>query len=354
MSAEPDSTICAANPLVSIVSVYYNRQGFITESINSLLEQTYQNLEIIVIDDGSTDDTYTKLKAIQDSRLTVISHANMGFTRSIKQAVALTKGEYVAVHGSGDISLPTRIEKQVALLQQRPDVGVVGCYVETINEWAGYSLPYERKLEGNITKAAQQINPFTHGEVMFRRSVYESVGGYREFFRYAQDYDLWLRISLQANFEIVTESLYKRFIFPTSVSASIDKVVVQKCLSSFAVQCIDQRIEHGADLIDRYGEYAAFFRTRDRKLAKELWKLAIKLIYVGDFSKAGQVNRLSINEVNLGINFITQGVIYLLQNYQLMRQAIALIFMLLGKVPALKMNRMGVFAKQQQENNHAT
>src|SRR5690625_1367943 len=120
--------------LVSIVTVFYNRANYVKASIESLLNQTYENIEIIAIDDGSTDNTLEKLKLFEsDSRFKVISHSNIGFVRSIKKAIKYSNGEVIAVHGSGDISLPSRIEKQVDILIKKPHIGVVGCEVKLIN-----------------------------------------------------------------------------------------------------------------------------------------------------------------------------------------------------------------------------
>ena len=115
------------NPLVSVVSAYYNRQDKVIDSINSLLNQTYKNLEIIVIDDGSTDDTYKVLSSLEDPRLKIISQPNQGFVRAIRYAISVSNSEFIAIHGAGDISLPKRIEMQVNLLMGNPDIGVVGC-----------------------------------------------------------------------------------------------------------------------------------------------------------------------------------------------------------------------------------
>ncbi|MDZ7835005.1 MAG: glycosyltransferase family 2 protein [Alkalibacterium sp.] len=114
--------------LVSIVTVYYNRENQVKESIESLLNQTYQNIEIIAVDDGSTDNTYKLLSSYKDSRLKVIRHTNSGFVKSIRKAIEHSNGDIIAVHGSGDISFLNRIEKQVSVLKNNSRIGVVSCY----------------------------------------------------------------------------------------------------------------------------------------------------------------------------------------------------------------------------------
>jgi glycosyltransferase involved in cell wall biosynthesis len=259
--------------LVSIITAYYNRENNVTESIQSLLDQTYENLEIIVIDDGSTDNTAKKLHEFNDPRLKVIVQDNMGLVKSFRKAVSLANGEIIAVHGSGDISHPQRIEKQLKVIQENPEVGVVGCYVYDKNLVNGDYL--ERKPvipKGNLTDGFLEYNYFTHGEVMYTKKVYEEVGGYREFFKFAQDRDLWLRLSLVTKFSVVPEFLYTRFTLPDGVSASIEKRIIQKSLAELSRQCIKYRREGKKDLVDNYGVYAPFFMDKSKLLSRDLAK----------------------------------------------------------------------------------
>ncbi|WP_443019281.1 glycosyltransferase family 2 protein [Sphingomonas sp. 22R3R2A-7] len=95
-----------AIPKVSCITVFYNRGDLLDRSVDSLIDQTLQDLEIIVIDDGSTDETMTKLKCKSDPRLKTVFQANIGFTASMNRAIRASKGRYIAVHGAGDISTP--------------------------------------------------------------------------------------------------------------------------------------------------------------------------------------------------------------------------------------------------------
>ncbi|AFY69419.1 glycosyl transferase family 2 [Thalassoporum mexicanum PCC 7367] len=323
-------------PLVSIVSVYYNRQDCVDESIQSLLNQTYPNLEIVVIDDGSSDRTYERLCQIKDPRLKVISTANQGFVRAIKYAISLTTGKFIAIHGSGDISLPQRIDRQLNLLQKNSEIGFVGCYIKNMylcqNNLNEANQSHTVLLMGDESRGIDGLraghNPFTHGEVMFRRNVYQSVGGYRNLFKYGQDYDLWLRMAMITKFAIVKEFLYIRNVFPDGVTVRLEKLLLQVCLTDFSRQCIEQRINDGEDLIDRYGEYALFFRAKSKKLAIALWKLAVKLVYSCQLDQAGYINQLSLDEKRLISNTLLQFMIWISQKYHpfrlLMRHSIGL------------------------------
>lgn len=284
--------------LVSILTVYYNRANYVIESIQSLLDQTYDNIEIIAVDDGSTDNTLELLNSFKDPRLKVITHTNRGFTKSIIEAVKQSKGEYIAIHGSGDYSYPKRIELQAELMRQNPDIGVVGCMVENINTVTGSKrLFYE--VDERIPPLEQllQNNVFTHGEVMFRRDIYDKAGGYREVFKFTQDYDLWLRMAFHTRFGLVKEVLYKRYTLADGVSASVEKRMVQQYLAELGRQCAEMRIDLGYDWIDRHGYYSMFFMSKSKRLAKKLFVLSVTAALVEkDYIKAEQLCKYSIQQ----------------------------------------------------------
>ena len=255
------------NPKVSVVSVFYNRGALLDETIACLLAQTLADIEIIIVDDGSTDGTAAKLHAVDDPRVRAILKTNTGFVRSMNEAVSLARGEYVAVHGSGDYSYPARLERQAAFLDANPEVGVVGCRWRAPNRDIGPVSDVER---GPMRALMLQRNPFTHGEVMFRRSLFERVGGYREAFRFAQDRDLWLRMGRLCDYAVIPELLYERRFLDDGVSRDWQKLLLQKKLSQFAVQASAAAGPDGVDWLDRYGPAAFLFTRRTPLVARKL------------------------------------------------------------------------------------
>ena len=298
-------------PLVSVISAYYNRENHVEESIQSLLDQTYENLEIIIVDDGSTDNTLERLKRFNDPRLKIVSHKNCGLVMSFIRAIEMSNGEYIAIHGSGDLSLPQRIEKQAALLQEKEKVGVVGCYVNNINTVTGYEMLREIDVSGHALEQLKVQNAYTHGEVMYRRSVYDQVGGYRTFFKFGQDYDLWLRMSLVTELDTVKEILYTRFQLADGVELSVEKKAMQIFLSDFAIQCIDYRLEHGRDLLDVYQERAAFMRKPSPVVAQKLHVLSKKVLFQRQIELAQKLNAWSVREYRGLPNSLIQGFTYI-------------------------------------------
>lgn len=276
-------------PRVSVVSAFFNRGSRVRESVGSVLAQTYPNLEVVIVDDGSTDDTLAELRAIDDPRLTVISRGNRGFVASINEAIRASSGAFVAVHGSGDLSFPERVARQAQVLGDDPAIGVVGCWVEDDETVGDGALVFRPPAGLPFHEALMSRNLFTHGETMFRRALYDQVGGYREFFCYAQDRDLWLRISRHAEYAIVPEILYRRFKPAGGVSADPQKLVLQAYLSDFAVQCAKAVDRGEADPLEQHGYPAPFLRQRSERLARKLAWYGARLMVNGDFARGWPV-----------------------------------------------------------------
>jgi glycosyltransferase involved in cell wall biosynthesis len=274
-----------AIPLISVVTAFYNRESEVASSIGSLLAQSYPNLEIVVVDDGSTDGTAAALRKLNDPRITIISRPNRGFVASMNEAIAASRGEFVAVHGSGDLSLPDRISHQAEVLRERLEVGVVGCWVENDEADGNGTRIYKAPAGLPFHQTLLTRNLFTHGEAMFRRSLYDQVGGYREFFHFAQDRDLWLRISRLADYAIVPEVLYRRFKPSGGISTDPDRMVLQTYLSDFAVQCAKTVDEGERDPVDKYGHLAVFLRERPATLARKLAWYGAKIMVAGDIAR---------------------------------------------------------------------
>lgn len=283
-----------ASTRVSVVSVFYNRGAFVRESVDSLLTQTLRNIEIIIVNDGSTDDTAARLDEIRDDRLKIIHQENTGFTAAIRRAVSECESEYVAVHGSGDISLPRRLELQADYLDANGSVGVVGC--RYMNDGA-LIRPEANSLErGPILKTFITRNRMSHGEVMFRKSLYDKVGGYRQAFTFAQDRDLWLRMGQFCEYAILPEILYSRKRLPDGVYQTPEKFYMARKLSQFAVQCVATRDETGRDMLDRFGSGAFYLSRPTKKLSRTYGRRALGLFRDGRYDAGTFMARVSWRE----------------------------------------------------------
>jgi glycosyltransferase involved in cell wall biosynthesis len=273
---------------VSVISVFHNRVQGVAATVESLIKQDHGELEIVLIDDGSTDGTLAALQRYEDTRVRVETHENMGFVHALKRAVASTRAPYVALLGAGDACRPDRLSRQAAVLDEKPNVGAVGCGTENLDARTGALISHKAtQLAEPVSRMVLARNPFHHGEIMFRRSLYDAVGGYRDFFVFAQDRDLICRFSQHADFHVIEDILYTRYArMPGSVSASPDKLLLQRRLSDFAVYCHAQRLEGRPDPLDQYGPAAALLQPPSPKLARELRAMGLGALKRGNLPMA--------------------------------------------------------------------
>jgi hypothetical protein len=224
----------------------YNAERYVEEAISSLLEQTFADFELIVVDDGSTDRTGELLGALRDRRIISIKNdQNMGLTRSLNQGLGLARGKYIARLDADDASLPERLERQVALLEARPDVGLVGCPVIYMDP-DGQDVGVQRIYTDDYHRALLNMDfCWEHSAVMFRADCVAEVGPYREAFRYAQDYDLWLRIAERFGMFSLSEPLVKLRLHPDAIS--ITRRVQQRAYVLLALELARQRMLNGEE-----------------------------------------------------------------------------------------------------------
>ena len=177
-----------ATPKISVILSTYNNAPTVASSINSILNQTYKNFELLVIDDGSTDDTWQVLNAITDRRLKLFrNNKNIGLTKSLNKLISHSNGMYIARQDDDDISLPRRLEKQLSILCNSDyRICTTRAIVKNTKKTIpGISFHLPTKIIFNFK------NPFIHGTMMIEKSCIDIVGGYDENFYYAQDYKLF-------------------------------------------------------------------------------------------------------------------------------------------------------------------
>ncbi|EOO9481614.1 glycosyltransferase family 2 protein, partial [Escherichia coli] len=181
---------------VSVVIPVYNCGKTIKETINSILIQTGISFEIIVIDDGSNDETARIVNEICDERIKYFYQNNSGISVALNNGIKRAAAKYIARIDGDDIALPTRLETQFYMLESNPDVAMVASAVEFINDDGiviGRSFPYTSKYF--IRDVLSHHNIYAHPSVMFRKKTILSVGGYNSLLSgYCEDYYLWMQI----------------------------------------------------------------------------------------------------------------------------------------------------------------
>jgi glycosyltransferase involved in cell wall biosynthesis len=186
---------------ISILMPVYKGERFVSRAIESVLGQTYPHIELIIVNDGSPDNSAVVIQPyLADSRVKYIEQQNAGVAAARNAALQHASGAYIGLCDQDDEWLPHKAEKQVAYLDAHPEVGLVHGDVDYINE-SGQPLPHEpyfpAAVFGQCFVRMYMGNPVMAVAAMFRRSVLDVIGGFDPSIKYADDYDLWLRIAAQ-------------------------------------------------------------------------------------------------------------------------------------------------------------
>jgi glycosyltransferase involved in cell wall biosynthesis len=199
----------ARTPVVTVLIRVYNGERYLGEAIESVLRQHFSDLELLVIEDGSTDSTAVILEGYTgDRRLRIIRQPNRGLSYSARRGVEEARGAYIAILDADDRSHPDRMEKQVAFLSGHPDHVLVGSALQIIDE-AGRPTGYRRyPLEdAAIRKATMLYNPFGHSSICFRRADALACGNYTTEFQGAEDFDFNVRLRTRGKGANLPEAL---------------------------------------------------------------------------------------------------------------------------------------------------
>lgn len=187
-----------SGPSVSVIIPTFNRGRFIGGAVRSVLAQTYGDLEVVVVDDGSTDDTRAVIESIADPRLRYIHQGNQGRSHARNVALGVARGRYITFLDSDDLYLPGKVEIQVRYLEAHPGTGMVYTSAYCIDgEGNRLDHVYEATVSGKIYEDIAFFTPvtITLPTVMARREVFETVGGFDERMHRFEDTDMWRRIA---------------------------------------------------------------------------------------------------------------------------------------------------------------
>jgi len=185
-------------PLISVLLPVYNGAEYLAAAIESILSQTYRNLELIIVDDGSEDNSAEIIRRFHDPRIRACQQENRGLAEALNRAILMAEGEFLARQDQDDLSLPQRLEKQTMFLEAHPQYGMVGGWAEI---WTGNtrSERIHRHPGDNHYLQFDLLfdNPFVHSSIMLRRSVFETVGLYStdKTRQPPEDYELWSRVA---------------------------------------------------------------------------------------------------------------------------------------------------------------
>lgn len=212
-----------ADPLISVVMPVYNGLPFLEQSIESILNQTLTDFEFVILNDGSTDGSEQTLRMWEqrDSRIHVLnSSERLGLVKSSNLVVSRSRAQLVARMDADDICKPERLSRQWEVFRQNPDVVLAGTLCDGIDAAGHFVRPRDRS---RILRRSR-IAPFPHGSVMFRRSAFDHIGGYRTEAQGFEDQDLFRRALAAGRVVTLPEVLYcYRYHASNATIASLPK-----------------------------------------------------------------------------------------------------------------------------------
>jgi len=184
-------------PEISVVIPTYNESRYLKEAISSILNQTYKKIEVIVVDDGSTDDTREIVKSFDDPRIIYIFQKNRGPSNARNVGIKRVNRKYIAFLDSDDLWLKEKLEKQVDFMEKNSEIGLLGtgCYEvnDKVKILGKKIFPVKNKI---LQKDLIKYNPFIQSSIMIKREVFDKISlWYDERFRESEDYELWLRVA---------------------------------------------------------------------------------------------------------------------------------------------------------------
>lgn len=248
-------------PRVSVVMSVYNGEQYLNEAVESILNQSFSDFEFVIVDDGSTDSSLRILKsfAARDARIYLLERAeNRGLTICLNEGIRVASGDYIARMDADDVSLPQRLQEQVAFMDAHPDVGICGSWAELIGTHAGQVWKYPASHD-EICASMLFANTFVHPAVMLRGATLRLHDlQYDRQIRYAQDYELWSRamfLTRLANVEQVLlryrvheqgtgalhlekqhqvhASIYRRLLSPLRLEYTLDELRLHQQIGTY-------------------------------------------------------------------------------------------------------------------------
>jgi glycosyltransferase involved in cell wall biosynthesis len=210
-------------PLVTVLMPAFNAGKYIEEAIASVLRQTFTSFELLIINDGSTDNTVQVIRSFKDDRIVLIDQSNQGIAHALNNGIAHAKAGYIARLDADDICYPGRLEKQYSFLNENHGYVALGSDAEYISENGEYLCDFKciGYTHEEISHSIYTHCPFLHSAVMFRKEAVLQCGGYPALAHNFEDHLLWIQLSKHGQFCNLPEALIKyRF---NAASVTIDE-----------------------------------------------------------------------------------------------------------------------------------
>jgi glycosyltransferase involved in cell wall biosynthesis len=236
-------------PAVTVLIGAYENERTVARAIASILAQTEPSLELIVIDDGSADglaDAAREAIAADPRGRVMRLEQNVGIARSLNQGLEAAAAPIVAIQDADDYSAPTRLERQLAVLAGDPAIAVVGSRMREVDAEGRELQPRTTFAAGDVNSVLLRFNPIPNGSAAYRREIALALGGYDPRYRYATEYDLWLRIAERHRVVALDEELSTRVMGGGNVAARAERAQLAEGLAIRARALRRRRTLRGA------------------------------------------------------------------------------------------------------------
>ena len=253
------------NPRVTVLMPAYNAGKYIADAVRSVLDQTFADFELLVVDDGSSDNTVSILQGFSDPRIRLVQQVRGGVSAALNIGLKEARGEYICRFDADDICFPSRLTRQVAFLDTHPDYLIVGSDAEYISEDGEHLFNFHcaGHTHEEIMAKLYTHCPFIHSAVLYRKDAIVRAGGYSPLAHNFEDYLLWVRLVTTGRCHNLEEALIKVRINPAS--ATID----EKWRGRRFNQLKQQVIRKGVITEKEGDELLAIIRKQETKRIKE-------------------------------------------------------------------------------------
>jgi len=273
----------SSTPEITIVLPVLNGESWIAESLESLRSQTFQNFEILLVDDGCTDRTIAIASAMGFTSMRMIQGPRQGLGAALALGVSLSLSPYVARQDQDDLSDPFRLEKQVAYMNAHPNCVVVGSWARRIDEQGGTLGVLKVPKKNRTIKLAMNLSsPFVHTSVLLRRDSVLKAGNYRTDCTkvFAEDYDLWARMAPLGDFYNIPKVLVSYRMNPAGITRTQGQAVGR---SGYAIAVRTTEVTLGKRLSDGDRRLLSFYFGRHRRIntyeALRLFRILVQLTH---------------------------------------------------------------------------
>ncbi|MCE7863993.1 MAG: glycosyltransferase family 2 protein [Bacteroidetes bacterium CHB5] len=297
----------SGNPLVSVILSAYNDEDYIRESIESILGQTYSNIEFLIADDASLDETRRIIDSYKDQRIRIYHNStNIGLLRTWNRLLSLSNGSYIVFQDADDVSHEDRVLRLVKFLEANKNVFICGSNYIRFHKFWGLTTSSNFPLEHSeiVASVDSGVVPF-FGKVMFRREVFDIFGFFREYFIGLgwEDFDLILRVLEKRRISNIPDLLYHyRYRENSSSKITMDSPLERLFIDRIGFFLHEQRMKRGTDAIEvgNLNEIRGFVETLTRSLGmKEISYLKYSRVMLSMISNRDFVNSFKLWFLNL-------------------------------------------------------